>query len=638
MTISVASRLRFAIAAATSLLLGSAGAVAIATPAAAATYEVDTTSDNPADGDTLREAIALANGNAGPDLITFDPALTGGALVIDSVLIITQELTITGLGSGNLSIERSGTNAGSDFFAFQPTAVGQDLEITGIEISGDSTKYGSGVVVNDNVAMPGNVVIDDVYFTGLVNSVIGGPAIIVDDMAGTLEISNSQFVGNEGDDEGGAISAVDVGTGIIISDSEFILNEGTNGGGAIYVNSPTASVEVNNSEFVQNDSSNGSGGGLWIERATTVVFSDLYFDSNTAQFAGGGAYVRTVSSLTVSNTTFFLNRTFGNRGGGLTVGNVSGLTTIDNVIFSFNFAEVAGGALATIDDPDMVIQNSRFTNNGSDGDGGAIYLGPFNGSLSVERSTFSLNEAIGYGGGLYVDALGTAGEVTVHSSTFTGNAASLAGYAVAIADIDGEATIINSTVDEVADEYGVLATVLDGEFRIRYSTILSAILIEENENIVEIVSSILSAAAGTAAVEVDGITAIPANVSYSLLSSALNPAWVNDLGGNQFSVADMKLGPLQDNGGPTDTRMPLAGSPAIDKGLPGGTPPTFDQRFTGFPRVLGGRVDAGSVETPAVLAATGDEFNIWIPIVGGVLLLGGVAAVVVSAIRRRSNG
>ena len=53
---------------------------------------------------------------------------------------------------------------------------------------------------------------------------------------------------------------------------------------------------------------------------------------------------------------------------------------------------------------------------------------------------------------------------------------------------------------------------------------------------------------------------------------------------------------------------------------------------------LGGRVDAGSVETPAVLAATGDEFNVWIPVVGGVLLLGGIAAVVVSAIRRRSNG
>ena len=100
-------------------------------------------------------------------------------------------------------------------------------------------------------------------------------------------------------------------------------------------------------------------------------------------------------------------------------------------------------------------------------------------------------------------------------------------------------------------------------------------------------------------------------------------------------MTDPKLGPLQDNGGPTFTRLPLAGSPAIDKGLPGGTPPEFDQRGTGFPRVIGARVDVGAVETSYPLAATGQTLNLWIPIVGGVLLLGGAAAIIINVLRRR---
>jgi hypothetical protein len=51
---------------------------AVALPTApAATFVVDTLGDAPADGDTLREAIALANGAAGPDVITFAPGVSG---------------------------------------------------------------------------------------------------------------------------------------------------------------------------------------------------------------------------------------------------------------------------------------------------------------------------------------------------------------------------------------------------------------------------------------------------------------------------------------------------------------------------------------------------------------------------------
>lgn len=60
---------------------------------------------------------------------------------------------------------------------------------------------------------------------------------------------------------------------------------------------------------------------------------------------------------------------------------------------------------------------------------------------------------------------------------------------------------------------------------------------------------------------------------------------------------DPILGPLQYNGGPTQTHRPYPQSPAIDAGDPSFTPPPFyDQRGTGFDRVVNGRIDIGSFE------------------------------------------
>jgi len=63
--------------------------------------------------------------------------------------------------------------------------------------------------------------------------------------------------------------------------------------------------------------------------------------------------------------------------------------------------------------------------------------------------------------------------------------------------------------------------------------------------------------------------------------------------GSSFNFTDPRLGPLQDNGGPTLTMQPLTGSPAIDFGTADGAPPT-DQR--GATRPSGSGVDIGAVE------------------------------------------
>jgi hypothetical protein len=75
---------------------------------------------------------------------------------------------------------------------------------------------------------------------------------------------------------------------------------------------------------------------------------------------------------------------------------------------------------------------------------------------------------------------------------------------------------------------------------------------------------------------------------------------VNGQTGNQVGTGaqplDPKLGPLQDNGGPTPTQALLAGSPAIGAGDPVASPGPTDQR--GFLRLSGGHIDIGAYEVP----------------------------------------
>jgi hypothetical protein len=76
---------------------------------------------------------------------------------------------------------------------------------------------------------------------------------------------------------------------------------------------------------------------------------------------------------------------------------------------------------------------------------------------------------------------------------------------------------------------------------------------------------------------------------------------VTDAGGTIFGV-DPMLGPLTDNGGPTQTHELLAGSPAIDTGpvpVPTFAGNEFDQRGNGFARVVAGTVDIGAFEVQA---------------------------------------
>ena len=112
----------------------------------------------------------------------------------------------------------------------------------------------------------------------------------------------------------------------------------------------------------------------------------------------------------------------------------------------------------------------------------------------------------------------------------------------------------------------------------------------------------------------DVLGAVDASSAYNLIGAGDGATGLFASNHNQIGTAtnpiDPKLGPLADNGGPTQTMALLAGSPAIDAGSnalavgPDGKPLLGDQR--GFGRILNGTVDIGAYEFGASLLGDAD--------------------------------
>ena len=85
---------------------------------------------------------------------------------------------------------------------------------------------------------------------------------------------------------------------------------------------------------------------------------------------------------------------------------------------------------------------------------------------------------------------------------------------------------------------------------------------------------------------------VPSSHGYNLSSD--NGGGYLTATGDRINT-DPKLGPLQNNGGPTYTHLPASNSPATDAGDP---TLGMDQRGAGFPRIVNARIDIGAVEVP----------------------------------------
>jgi hypothetical protein len=269
--------------------------------------------------------------------------------------------------------------------------------------------------------------------------------------------------------------------------------------------------------------------------------------------------------------------------------------------------DVAGGATAAI-------SGLTVENGGDNYDGGGIYN---NGTLTVDDVTLSGNSTgIGIGGAIS----NVGGTLTVSdSSLFGDNTLDLGGGI--FNDVESTATVSDSTLwSDSADGGGGIYN--EGTMVINDSTLSSnsagtddggGIL---NEGTLDVVASTFS---GNAAEDGAGIfNGASATVAASVVATSYGSAdcggTITDAGYNldddgscgfsavnhSQSDVDADLASLADNGGPTPTQAPAAGSPLLDRIPAGATAdgvtlcPGTDQR--GVARPQGPACDIGAVE------------------------------------------
>ncbi len=276
--------------------------------------------------------------------------------------------------------------------------------------------------------------------------------------------------------------------------------------------------------------SNARGGGLANYATGTATLTDCTVSGNTGSYQGGG--IENYGLLTVTDCTISNNKGAGSGGGGINTQGAATLIGIDSTI-SNNTSGNAGGGIAA---NSLVSLTGCTISGNSSGAGGGILA--FSSAMTLTNCTVSGNTAINGGGGIYETYHNTV--LKLIDTTVSGNTANTGGG------------IDNPTVGGGSFELG--------------NTIVSANSATTNPDF-----------AGT----------INTDDGYNLLGTALSGT-TSDV----FSDTPL-LGPLGNYGGPTQTMLPMAGSPAIAAGNNTGGPST-DQR--GITRVTSTGGDIGADE------------------------------------------
>jgi hypothetical protein len=234
------------------------------------------------------------------------------------------------------------------------------------------------------------------------------------------------------------------------------------------------------------------------------------------------------------------------------------------------------------------IHNLVIANGYVDSQGGGIASG---GSLTVTGCTFANNYAAGYmgvgngGGGIYV----SSGTLAVSDSTFEGNT-SAPGGAISVRSgivaINQSTFSGNSAQDAKAGgaifiNTNVTMTIANSTFSGNSATIGGAVF---NNSTLIVTNTIMAG-----------------NTGGDCGAGGSNTCPTNGANGNVIGVSGISLAPPDNYGGPTQTMIPLPGSPAICAGsiaaIPGGV--TTDQRGYSRTTAYGATTctDAGAVQT-----------------------------------------
>lgn len=282
---------------------------------------------------------------------------------------------------------------------------------------------------------------------------------------------------------------------------------------------------------------------------------------------------------------------------------------------------------------DVTLSDMTFTSARGSGNGGAILND--GGNLLLQRMRITGNVATGEGGAIYNAYFGSGNVLTIEDSEISGNQANKEG---AIYFISYQLRVSNSTIsgNSATDSVGAIGLQY-GDAVIRNSTIVnnSAAFvggIQAQDSTLVMESTIL-------AQNTDGSGTNDINRTGSGTTSAANSLFSEDVNatsvingtnsGNLIGIAP-QIAALANNGGPTNSHMPLAGSPVIGSGS-NSMGYINDQRGSGFPRNAGGAVDIGAIQ----YYTAARPLNVGIPTLSQTAIAGLAILLALFGMRRR---
>ncbi|MGO4254972.1 choice-of-anchor Q domain-containing protein [Marmoricola sp. RAF53] len=490
---------------------------------------------------------------------------------------VVQNLDDAGVGSLRAMIDAANASSGPDVITFQAGLTGTITLTTG------------ELVVSEGVTIAGPG-------SGQLTVNAGGLSRVFDIHADTPGASAV------------TLSGLTLANGMAPPDPAPVNPGDLDEGGAILATSAGAGA-LTLSDVVVSGSTGGAGGGVLVRRLA-VTITNSTFSGNTAGF-DGGAIRGFTSNVSITDSTISGN-TAALTGGGIRVS--AGSLSLLRTAVSGNTAAQAGGVRAATG-ATASVDSSRISGNtasgatGITGNGGGIMLDDLAaGSSSIRNSLISGNTAAVNAGGIDI---GT-GAVSVSNVTVVDNSAGNEGGGIRFNG--GTTTMTGATVTGNTANHGggVLSTGPGATVR---SSILAGNTSTGDASERDLTLRTLPG---------DG----PVHLDYSLVQTAPPAgAFTAPTPGSDLLGQDPQLAALGDNGGPTQTRRPLNGSPVLDHGRSFGLAQDQRGRFrpvdlAGVANAAGGDgADMGAFELSSTSGATAVQ-NLAAPTVAGSARLG----------------
>lgn len=335
----------------------------------------------------------------------------------------------------------------------------------------------------------------------------------------------------------------------------------------------------------------GRGGGLLVGPGRKVALTRSAVTFNTAQANGGGGGIYTEGPLKMVDSFVFDNDTPFEGGGLMAVGaNVSILRSAILGNAAGGGGGIGGGGVGFLAPGRLSVVDSTIEGNSSGSDGGGIWLRSLNlaneAPFTMLRSTVADNTTGGSGGGLFITKLSNQDTLfSIDDSTISGNTANITGGGLSCGCPAPAATITHTTiVDNTADADNDDDVAGGGEGGALFGSGVQ----------IQILASIIG---GNHDPGDPGDEDCGAGGNRSMGSNVTTEAscFVNPVPPTTDAIVGLLdfLGPLEDNGGPTETHAIADTSTAQDRHDGTGCGGT-DQR--GVPRPRGTDCDSGAYE------------------------------------------